>query len=114
MSYDVYVGRGESHNYTYNVSKLFYDHIPAETSKGGIHELDGKTGKQAAEIISRALEEINRTRNNLWKADSVGEREFCRLYDAPNGWGSTIGAIMFLAILLNDCHRHPKSKVVVA
>lgn len=114
MSYDVYVGKGESHNYTYNVSKLFYDHIPMVDARGGLSEIDGKTGKQAAVILSDAIERIDRTRHRVWNNGSVGDQEFRAMYDAPNGWGSTIGAIMFLTKIMIDCYQNPRAKVVVS
>jgi hypothetical protein len=107
MSYDVYIG-DRSFNYTSNVSKLFYDHIP-----DGIHALHGLTGKQAVEVLDGAFNRLNRTRIDLWREHDVGEPRFCAKYDAPNGWGSALGAIVFLAEILAACAQNPRKKVRV-
>lgn len=112
MSYDVSIG-GESFNYTYNVSKLFYDHIPADRDRGGISELAGLTGKQAAVVIADAFAAMDRTYIEHWSAHAVGEPKFCALYDSPNGWGSAVGGMLFLANMMGACIRHPRSKVSV-
>lgn len=78
MSYDISVGDW-SGNYTYNVSALFYDHMPGEddTERGGLNTIHGMKGKKA-------------------------------------GWGSTVGALIFLAEIMAACYRNPKSRVVVS
>lgn len=114
MSYDLNIGE-ESFNYTFNVSKLFYDHMPAdETSeRGGLHTLDGCTGKEAAGKIAKALLEIERTRHNLWENGAVGEPKFGIKYDAPNGWGSAIGGIIFLSLVMAACYQNPRKRLRV-
>lgn len=113
MSYDVSIG-DVSLNYTSNVAALFYDHIPAtEGNRGGLHELDGKTGKQAVSILAEAWERIDRTKHNLWRGEVVGEPEFCARYDAPNGWGSTVGALIFFAQITTACAANPRKLVSV-
>lgn len=106
MSYDVSIG-DEWFNYTSNVAKLFYDHIPAqeEGCRGGLHALHGKTGKQAAAILRDGYAAISR---------SYGSNpHFGSKYDAPNGWGSTLGALIFLGQILAACAAHPRKKVEV-
>ena len=111
MSYDVYVG-DESFNMTSNIGNLFYDHIPeTENSRGGLHAIHGKTGAEAAEILSTALEKIDKTRHKYWKNSTVGEPEFCALYDSPNGWGSAVGGIIFFAKIMAACYRNPEGIV---
>jgi len=112
MSYDISIGR-ESFNYTSNVSKLFYDHIPDTGKGGGLHELEGVTGKQALDIIDDAFEAINRTRHRLWSAGDIGEPKMGSAYDAPNGWGSLIGALIFLAQVMGACAKNPRKIVRV-
>lgn len=110
MSYDVFIGDA-SFNFTSNVGQLFYDHIPADRSRGGLHELHGITGKQAVPILAEAFERMNGTRHKLWREHAVGEPEFCAKYDAKNGWGSTVGALIFLAQILAACAQNPRKKV---
>lgn len=112
MSYDVRVG-DQTFNYTYNVAPLFYDHIPEIFNRGGIHELNGVTGKEAAAILTNALEGIEVTRHRYWKLGENGDPAFCNKYDAPNGWGSTVGAILFLARILGACAANPEEVVSV-
>ncbi len=107
MSYDVSIGSFDG-NYTWNVSALFYDHIP-----DGLNALDGLTGKQAVELLTVAFSRIHATKMAMWKTQSVGEPEFCAKYDAPNGWGSTVGALIFLAQILSACAANPRKKVRV-
>lgn len=112
MSYDVSIGK-ESFNYTSNVAALFYDHIPKQDSRGGLHELDGKTGKQALAIIRSAFDRIQNTRRQLWREGATGDPELCAKYDAPNGWGSTVGGLLFLAQIMAACTENPRSRVSV-
>lgn len=110
MSYDVSIG-DEDFNVTYNISKLFYDHIPGGE---GLRSLDGKTGRQAVDVLTSTFEALERTRHRYWKLDAIGEPAFCRAYDAPNGWGSTVGGIVFLGQLLAACANNPRKKVRVS
>jgi len=102
MSYDVWIG-DESFNYTSNVYKMFSDHID-----GGLTALDGLTGKQAVERLSTCFLEIDRSR----VAES--DKEFRDLYDAPNGWGSALGGIIFLARIMAACATHPRKTLRVS
>ena len=112
MSYDVSIG-DHSFNFTYNTAPLFYDHIPDYGNGGGLNEINGKTGKQAAVILSEAMERIDRTRCDYWKNGVVGEPVLCAKYDSPNGWGSTVGGILFLSRIMGACIQNPRSKVRV-
>jgi hypothetical protein len=113
VSYDVWIGE-ESFNYTSNVSSLFYDHIAQDRNRGGIHELDGLTGKQAVEVLYDAFIALDRSYLNEWREAAVGAPAFCAKYDAPNGWGSAVGAILFLARIMGACARNPRKKVRVS
>ena len=112
MSYDVSIGSFDG-NYTGNLAPLFYDHIPAIQSRGGLSELHGLTGRQAAVILAEAFDRIQSTRRSLWSGDAVGEAKFCARYDAPNGWGSAIGGLIFLSQILAACAVHPRHRVTV-
>ena len=116
MSYDICVGR-EWVNYTRNGNALFYDHMPAvegESDRGGLWTLDGQTGAQASKLIANAFDRIADTRLKLWQENDVGETRFRALYDSPNGWGSTIGGLLFLARIQALCIRNPRAKVSVS
>lgn len=104
MSYDVSIG-GCEFNYTYNVSQLFYDHIPKFRDRGGLSELHGLTGRKAVDVLEVALNDISR---------KVHDPAFAKQYDPANGWGSTIGAITFLACILAACASNPRSKVTIS
>lgn len=112
MSYDVSIGK-VSLNYTWNGNALFFDHIPAMRRSGGINELDGLTGRQAAAVISDALDRIVSTQRNLQRDGDIGAPLFCARYDPPNGWGSTVGALIFLSRILAACALHPSHRVSV-
>lgn len=113
MSYDVYIG-DQSFNYTYNVASLFYDHIPTERTRGGLYELEGLTGKQAVEVLAGAFDRISRTLHHHWQEHQIGEPRFCAKYDAKNGWGSAVGALVFLANVMAACALNPRKKVRVS
>lgn len=112
MSYDLYIG-GQNFNATWNIAKLFYDHMPADevSDRGGLHTLAGLTGKQAGDKVAAAVERMERTRCDLWKSADVGEPAFCAKYDAPNGWGSTVGGLLFLANFMAACYQNPRKRV---
>lgn len=107
MSYDVTIG-DRDFNYTYNVSRLFYDHIEDTGKGGGLRELNGLTGRQASVVLGAAFERITQTYRKLC------EPRFCALYDSPNGWGSTVGALLFLANILSACADNPRFRVRVS
>lgn len=113
MSYDVYIG-DQSFNYTYNVGGLFWDHIVSETKPGGLYALDGLTGKQALQVLADAFDRIDRTVLHLWEEHQIGEPRFCAKYDAPNGWGSAVGALVFLANIMAACALNPRKKVRIS
>lgn len=102
MSYDVSIG-SEWFNYTWNLSRFFRDHMPE-----GINGLDGLTGRQASDFIGNGLNAI--------------ERSYCRnnpgglaaKYDSPNGWGTVIGALIFLGRIQAACAANPRKKVRVS
>lgn len=112
MSYDVSIG-SESFNYTSNVSNLFYDHIPVKRSRGGIHEIDGLTGAQAARVLGEAFGRMNGTRHRLYVDGARGEPRFDLEYSAANGWGSAIGGIIFLGEIMGACVANPRKRVRV-
>lgn len=101
MSYDVSIG-DQSFNYTYNLSAFFRDHMPE-----GINGLSGLTGKQAAASLSAAFVQIHTTYGRTGKA------HICAKYDAPNGWGSVVGALIFLGRLMAACQANPRKRVHV-
>jgi hypothetical protein len=104
VSYDVSIG-AESFNYTSNVSGLWYDHIPDSGKGGGLRELDGLTGRQAALVLSEAFDAIH---NSHIHSPNLADR-----YNATNGWGSTVGALIFTAQIMAACHANPRKKVGV-
>lgn len=110
MSYDISIGSADF-NYTWNVSKLFHEHLPAtDERESGLYGLNGMTGKQAGEELARAFDRIDRSVMIDWTTDAVGEPAFCARYDADNGWGSTVGALVFLARVMAACHASPRAK----
>jgi len=107
MSYDVSIG-DESFNYTWNMYQFFADHIAGEENGGGINELMDKDGTEAFIIIRAAMENIVRTYRDM------GNVPMQEKYNAPNGWGSVIGAILFLSQIMGACAANPDEKVRVS
>lgn len=100
MSYHVAIGK-DNFNYTYNMAGMFWSCID-----GGIKSLHGKTGSQAAKMIGEGFDRLHR--------EYASGAQFRAKYDAPNGWGSTDGGMIFLARIMAACHRNPRSKVWVS
>lgn len=109
MSYDVVVGNCTL-NYTWNMGPFFRDHIQWVDSdmnlKKGIQALDGLTGKEASMVLSQAFINIQTT-------SFEGEKKMLDQYNSPNGWGSVIGAMIFMANILSACAASPNKKVRV-
>lgn len=128
MSYDISIG-DHSFNYTWNMAPLFRDHIEDSGAGGGIKELDGKTGAEAAPVLGKAFRALERTIRRLhddetkptWK-DEKGQRKAARSgdkamrakYDAENGWGTTLSAVIFLGELMAACVECPDDVVSVS
>jgi len=110
MSTDIWIGE-KSFNYTHNCSAVWYDHIPDTGKGGGFREIAGMTGKQAFPILSAAFDRLDQTRHGLWVSGAVGEPRMSARYDAPNGWGSLIGALIFMACIMAACAENPRKKV---
>lgn len=98
MSYDVGIGDFDA-NYTSNASKLWYDSIDDTGFGGGLIELHGMTGKEAHGVLSWAFDRLNTMRPFN--------------YDAPNGWGSTSGGLIFMARIMAACAKYPDEIVSV-
>jgi hypothetical protein len=113
MSADVSIGN-RHFNYTHNTSALWYDHIPDYGNGGGLREIHELTGSKALLILTMCFDRLDQTRHSLWSNGVVGEPAFCAKYDAKNGWGSTVGAIIFLAQIMAACASHPDHEVDVS
>jgi len=113
MSADVYIAK-EGFNYTHNLAPLWYNHILDTGKGGGLNEIDGVTGRRAAEILSLAIASIDNERVSLWNSAQIGEPILSNKYDAKNGWGSLVGGILFLSKIMSACYQHPRSVVRVS
>lgn len=113
MSYDIHIG-GEDMNCTFNLSRLFYDHIADRGKGGGLKELHGETGRVCSAILAEAFDSMARLQSRLWRNNVTGAPEFCAQYDPPNGWGSTVAGILFLGQLMAACNAHPRHKLTLS
>lgn len=84
---------GESFNYTYNVSPMFYAAMPEK----GIRVHYGMTGQQALVPLRQMREYFENNRAALVKMNP------------SNGWGSYDGALQFITDLINASIRNPDS-----
>ena len=91
-------GVGEWHNYTYNVSPMFYRAFPGD---GGLRGIHGVTGAVAAPLINKAME---------YMRDHMDEM---RALNPSNGWGDADSALKFLAKIHEEAMEHPKATVGV-
>jgi hypothetical protein len=108
MSFDIYIGE-HSFNQTFNLAKLFFDHLPhveeraGEEVGRGLRQLHGKTGAEALPIIQHFFEKVY---DRMYDGHKEGERgvpAFTNKYDAMNGWGCTLGGIVFMGRLMAAC-----------
>lgn len=113
MSYDVSIGDFDG-NMTSNIAPVIYDHIPDYGNGGGLREIHGKTGKEALVVLSDMFNRLQETRHELYVDNVSGEPRFCAKYDSPNGWGSLVGALIWLAQIMSACGRFPRRTVHVS
>lgn len=109
MSYDVSVGK-RSFNYTSNCSEIWYNHFP---NGDGIRGLHGMTGKVARDEFEGFWSNIEIERQSMYQGGVSGEPAFCAKYDCPTGWGSTVGALLFVSQIQSACMIHPKKQIHV-
>ena len=113
MSYDINIG-GEWFNYTYNMAPLFRAHLP---NGDGITGLNGMTGKQASLEIDTFFQSAENERFFLFNHSDTCitvDNKLRGKYDPDNGWGSYIGALLFMEKVAAACRRHPRAKVRVS
>lgn len=123
MSYDVSIGDFDG-NYTSNAGKLFHKHIVLTRTMDqitGLQALDGLQGEEASPILADAWKNINAERRELsrpssgWKDNGdVGEPEMEKLYNSLNGWGSLVGALVFLGEITAACACNPHERISVS
>lgn len=110
MSYDIRIGSWNS-NMTSNISAIFYDHMPPEDGKrGGLHNLHGLTGRQCSVRLAQAFDRISKTWSSDWTNEDIGDSKFRARYDAQNGWGSTCGALIWMAQIMAACNANPRAR----
>lgn len=85
-------GKGAMYNYTYNLCGFFN-----AFSVNPMFDLNGLTGREAANRITRALIQIM-----LKDADELREE-----YDPPNHWGGVDTATEWLRSIRDYCVKHP-------
>ena len=115
MSYDLWLedeNNGvlcDGHNFTSNIGNLFRKHLGFEGR--GLHEIDGLPAHRALKLIMDFWDRLDAELIVLWQSETVGEPALCAKYDAPNGWGSLVGAMLFLARFQSECIKYPYATV---
>ena len=115
MSYDIWLkdkngAQVYESNMTSNVSCMWYDNFETD---GGLHGLQELTWKDAKPHFAKFWANLSKERRDLCVDDEVGEPRFCAKYDVENGWGSAIGAMIFIAELQSAWAMNPKAKLHV-
>jgi hypothetical protein len=87
--------------------------IVTASGRTGLQALDGMTGKEAFAELCVAFRVARARYTTLW-VYHLGGKNFREKYDAPNGWGSTEGAILFLGLLMAACASSPKKRLAVS
>lgn len=112
MSYDVSIG--DFHvNYTSNVGAVFHDHIKHDDMTG-LQAIGGLYGFQASKVLYHAWSNLNATRHAMYVDGAVGEPAMQGKYDAKNGWGSLVGALIILGKITAACAEYPHELVSVS
>lgn len=99
----------EEINFTSNIGALFREHLGLEGH--GLHEINGLPACEAMPFFMAFWDNLDTERMDLWKPDTVGEPALCVKYDAPNGWGSLVGAMLFIARFQSECIKYPYATV---
>lgn len=115
MSYDIglYLADGTevfSANMTSNVSEMWYENFECA---GGLQGLSGLNFGQARPHFKTFWENIDQERHSLSRDGDVGDPVFCAKYDAENGWGSALGALIYVARLQSAWAMNPNAKLSV-
>jgi hypothetical protein len=115
MSYDVslidkYGNEVWERNMTSNVSQMWYEHFDTDY---GLLSLQDMTWKEAKPHFAMFWNNLSNLRHKLYVDGSVGEPNFCAKYDAPNGWGSAVGAMIFIAEIQSAWAMNPKAKLSI-
>lgn len=118
MSYDVTIGEF-SENYTSNIGKLFHNHIKRsgmteDQDITGLQALDGLYGFEAITYLYHAWSNINAERQAFLTKGQIGEPEMEAKYNAPNGWGSLVGGLIYLGKITAACATYPHERVHVS
>lgn len=111
MSYDISFDNFEEFNHTLNQAKLFHKHI-RHGDKTGVQALDGLFISDVKPILVQALRDIEKEVEADWRVDVPGNPIFCAKYDSPNGWGSAISAILFIANVLGSMSLASTNSIV--
>lgn len=107
MSYDVRIGDYDG-NMTSNISAVFYDHMD-----GGLPSLNGLTGAQCCQKLEQFWDRVNKTRLRLYKPETFGEPTMEAKYNAPNGWGSLVGTLIFAGQITAACANNRRARMHV-
>lgn len=91
--------RGESSNYTYNVSPMFRRAFGDDDGIRSIHE---RECRDAAPMLRDAI------------ADMVASPNSYRAMNPENGWWDYEGALDFLRWILAECTKHPDAFVEIS
>lgn len=91
---------GHDANYTYNVSKMYYDAF-SDFGTDGIRMLSDRQGEACIPMLERAIQRM--------QDDKLKYLE----WNPSNGWGNYQGALDLLRELLTWCQAAPKAYLSV-
>jgi hypothetical protein len=111
MGYDISIGNWSGNHTSNSLGDLVWTHLCVEK---GMRALDGKTGKQASQILQQFWCRVRLEKQKFWRDGVVGAPEMCAKYDSPNGWGSLVGALIFMGELTAACAENPRHKIKVS
>lgn len=72
------------------------------------------TGMEAIVFLNGFWQSVDQERVRMWRHDDVGETKFRAKYDSENGWGSLVGALVFMGDFTSACALYPHDKISVS
>ena len=109
MSYDVSIGgSNEEPNYTRNLSKLLYTHIPDTGKGGGLREIDNVRNELVVDVLTNFLVSVEK------ETTEIGVEEMKAKYEPENKWGSVEGCVKFVQEIIAEAKKNPDEITTVS
>ncbi len=110
MSYDVSIGGSDAEpNYTRNLSKLLYTHIPDTGKGGGLREIDNVRNQQVVGILTNFLVSVAKETAEIGGMGAMNVK-----YSPSNKWGNVEGCVTFVQEIIAEAIKNPDEITTVS